>query len=87
MDRTVSFGSLVDSTLVFTTVAEPGDTVLAEADIQAIVEEALTPSDVGEGATVTGGAQNTRYELPLERRQELLVRYVNRIVDILFSQP
>lgn len=99
MDRAVPFDSLVNSTLAFTTTVEPGRDLLTAADIQQIVEastvETVTVDDATAATPVadsalpapSSAAASTRYELPLDRRRQLFVDYLNRIVDILFTQP
>ena len=83
LDRRVAFDRLVNTRVSFATTAEAaGAAVLRTADLQQIIAE--VEREAAAGVVPTGAPAATRYQIPLDRRQALLIRYINRIVDVLF---
>jgi hypothetical protein len=99
-DRRVDFSRLVEPRLVYRGPIEPADETVRAEDLEEIVAAAaaaVVPAAPGAAPAAAGAAAapppavaapaqpaQTRYRLSDERRRELLLRYVNRIVDVLF---
>jgi hypothetical protein len=83
--REVRFSQLADARLSFRTLLEPAAPTLSSRDIQQIVA-ALAPQVAGSPqiAGSAAAASRAEYALTDARKQELFLRYVNRLVDFLF---
>jgi len=95
-DKRIAFNRLGDSRLIFRTMLEPGGGVIGDGDIEE-VSRAL-PADTGPAGTTTEGTggepgvsipeapqAGSGYKLSDSRKNELLLLYINRIVDIIFK--
>ena len=80
--REVRFSQLADARLSFRTLLEPAAPTLTSRDIQQIVA-ALAPQIAGSAAAGTA-APRVEFTLTDARKQELFLRYVNRLIDLLF---
>jgi hypothetical protein len=90
--REVRFSRLADARMSFRTLLEPAAPVLSSRDIQQIVA-ALPPAAPVAGTaaqppqaagSAASGGQRPEYSLTDARKQELFLRYINRLIDILF---
>ena len=77
--RRISFSQIADARLVFTTFLEPAAAVITDQDIQRVLVEVEGAAE-GEEATTT-----ERIELSEAKRRELILRYINRLLDIIFQ--
>ncbi len=98
-DRRVSFSQLADSRLSFRTFLEPATATLSPADIEEVIEviqapAAAPPAVAGaqgpaqpETEAVPAAATQERrsYQLTQEKKVELFLSYINRLVDLLFQ--
>lgn len=94
--RTVPFDRLAEATLRYTSVLPAGGPILTDADLTAVpseppqtTEEAgtLAPGDAAVAPAIPGVEQTpvqSGYTLTEERKRELLLEYVNRVLDIIF---
>jgi hypothetical protein len=90
--REVRFSQLADARLSFRTLLEPAAPTLTSRDIQQIVAAlapaaappiaASAPQIAGSAAAVT--PPRAEVTLTDARKQELFLRYVNRLIDLLF---
>jgi len=94
--REVRFSQLADARLSFRTLLEPAAPTLTSRDIQQIVA-ALAPQIAGSAPQIAGSAPQiagsaaagtaaprVEFTLTDARKQELFLRYVNRLIDLLF---
>lgn len=95
-DRRVQFDRLAEASLRYTSVLPAGAPVLTDADLTSILPEPVQPLE--ESAAVTPGEpaaapsapdaqqapSQAGYSLTEERKRELLLQYVNQILDIIF---
>ncbi|HEB11429.1 MAG TPA: hypothetical protein ENI06_09485 [Spirochaetales bacterium] len=95
-DKRIDFSRLADARLVFRTLLEPDGEVVAGGDIEEISRSlptgtgpiGTTTEGAGEepGASMPAAAQaGSGYQLTDSRKNELLLLYINRIVDIIFK--
>jgi hypothetical protein len=96
-DRRISFSQLADARLRYSTFLQPSGPTLTAADIEEVIETIEIPAPgaapvAGEGAeaaaqpaaeTVT--QERRSYQLSQEKKIELFLSYVNRMVDLLFQ--
>jgi len=91
--REVRFSQLADARLSFRTLLEPAAPTLTSRDIQQIVA-ALAPAaappiaasapPIAASAAAGTAAPRAEFTLTDARKQELFLRYVNRLIDLLF---
>jgi hypothetical protein len=97
-DRRISFSQLADSQLRFRTFLEPAGQTLSAADIQEVIEvierpaagapaAGAAPAPPTAGLTAAGTATEERrsYQLSQDKKIELFLSYINRMVDLLFQ--
>ncbi len=95
-DKRIAFSRLADARLIFRTLLEPGRGVVAGRDIEEVSRS--LPAGTGPIGTTTEGAggepgasmpaaarAGSGYQLTDSRKNELLLLYINRIVDIIFK--
>jgi len=91
--REVRFSQLADARLSFRTLLEPAAPTLTSRDIQQIVAAlapAAAPQIAGSAPQIAGSAAagtaaaRAEFTLTDARKQELFLRYVNRLIDLLF---
>jgi hypothetical protein len=95
-DKRITFSKLADARLIFRTLLEPGVGVVAGRDIEQVSRS--LPAGTGPIGTTTEGAGGetvasmpaaaqavSGYQLTDSRKNELLLLYINRIVDIIFK--
>jgi hypothetical protein len=91
--RTISFDRLADAALRYTGVLPADGPILTDADLTTILTEPFqttegaAPATPGEAAGAPGVQQapaDSGYALTEERKRELLLQYVNRVLDIIF---
>ena len=96
-DRKVSFSKIADSRIVFRGLLQPSEDILTAEDIEEIIPEASveaeSPTAGLETAAETGIEiqpasqalpQQKTYRLSDEKKRELFLRYVNRLIDLIF---
>ena len=74
-DRTLPFSHIADVSLTFTTMLEPGNDAISADDI------VRTTPEAGE----TSGTSPGEITLSDEKRNELMLIYINRLVDLIFE--
>jgi len=95
-DKRIAFSRLADARLIFRTLLEPGGEVVTDRDIEEVSRSlpavtapiSTTTEGVSEepGASIPAAAQaGSGYKLTDSRKNELLLLYINRIVDIIFK--
>jgi len=95
-DRRVSFSQLADARLQFRTFLQPAGPTLTAADIEEVIETIEIPAappaaaaeavPTAEAAPVEPVIQERRsYQLSQEKKIELFLSYINRMVDLLFQ--
>jgi flagellar basal body L-ring protein FlgH len=96
----VNFSKLSNARLTYTTFLASTKDVLSPADLQRLLIPAATPAGgpapaagTATGAAAAGGAAaapaapaQTGLAIPDARKKELLLLYLNRLIDIVFSQ-
>jgi len=91
--REISIGSVVDVRVVYRSLLEPTADVLAHEDIEAVLRELSVEAETVEqppaaAAEVTEGPAETVSASPRltdESKKQLFLRYVNRLVDLIFQ--
>jgi len=86
--RIVSFSQLADARLQFRTLLEPAGATLTAADIEEVIE--IIQTEEGQPAAGAPAAQplvkeRRSYQLTQEKKIELFLSYINRMVDLLFQ--
>ncbi len=94
----IDFSMIADSSLVFKTLLEPGRPVLTTNDIKEIITQTnkLQPNQAnqtnqtrqpqGRVAPVAAGASTTKtYALSDAKKKQLLLLYLNKMIDLLFK--
>ncbi len=89
-DRTLPFSSVVDARLVYDTFLATGAPVIGTADVE---DKPVTVAAAGAGAAAAvgaaeGGAETgtiTKPVLTEGKRRELLLVYLNRLIDLMFE--
>ncbi len=96
-DRIVSFSQLADARLQFRTLLEPAGATLTAADIEEVIEIIQTqpvavPGEAAVGQPPEGAStaqplveERRSYQLTQEKKVELFLSYINRMVDLLFQ--
>lgn len=96
-DRIVSFSQLADARLQFRTLLEPAGATLTAADIEEVIEiiqtqPAAVPGEPDAGQPLTGAPavqplveERRSYQLTRDKKIELFLSYINRMVDLLFQ--
>ena len=74
-EREISFSKIAESRLTFQSFLRPGADILTSMDITAIISDISEEND-GSSASIS---------LSEEKKQELFLIYVNRLVDIIFQ--
>lgn len=97
--RQIPFSKIADSRLVFQTFLYPREFVLTEEDIEEIIEELVSDEPVIPGEVTAEGEETTvepvtegvpadgvkrQTRLSKEKKIELFLKYVNRMIDLLF---
>jgi len=94
-DRRVSYSKIADSRMVFRGFLQPSEDILTAEDIEEVIPE-LQPESLADGPeTVAGEGVAARpasqalprqktYRLSDEKKRELFLRYVNRLIDLIF---
>lgn len=77
--RRISFSQIADVRLVFTSFLEPAAALISDADIQRVLIEVQAAEEGEEAVT------QERIELSEAKRRELILRYLNRLIDIIFQ--
>ena len=83
-DRTLPFSSIADARLTYTTLLETGRGVIGPGDIVRSVPEAAAP-DATESGVAPIAPSAPMVSLSDEKRQELMLIYVNRLIDLIFE--
>lgn len=89
-DRIVSFSQLADARLQFRTFLEPAGATLTAADIEEVIEIIQAEEVAGQPPAGAPAAQplveeRRSYQLTQEKKIELFLSYINRMVDLLFQ--
>ena len=88
-DRRVSFSQLADARLIFRTFLAPAGATLTAADIEEVIETIeTTPAGAvasTEPTAETVVRESRSYQLSQEKKIELFLSYINRMVDLLFQ--
>jgi hypothetical protein len=94
-DRRVSFYQLADARLQYRTFLQPAAATLTAADIEEVIETIQTQpttapaAATGQPAAVQPAAPTVQerrsYQLSQEKKIELFLSYINRMVDLLFQ--
>jgi hypothetical protein len=99
-DRRISFSQLADSRLRFRTFLEPTGPTLTAADIEEVIETIEVPRVAPPAAAPTAAPaeeqpaaaapdtvvqERRSYQLSQEKKIELFLSYINRMVDLLFQ--
>ena len=84
-DRIVSFSQLADARLQYRTLLEPAGATLTAADIEEVIETIQTQPAAGAPATQSLVEERRSYQLTQEKKIELFLSYINRMVDLLFQ--
>lgn len=96
-ERVVSFSQLADARLQFRTLLDPAGATLTAADIEEVIEvvQAQPAAVAGELGSVQPPAgapavqppveERRSYRLTQEKKIELFLSYINRMVDLLFQ--
>jgi hypothetical protein len=98
-ERKIPFSNIADSRLVFQSFMLPGADILTASDIEelvSVIEEtgpattAEAETTMGEEATIRGiettgtGTGIKKVTLTDEKKKELFLRYINRLIDLIF---
>jgi hypothetical protein len=94
-DRKIDFSKVADSRLTLKTLIEPSQDILTANDIQEVISGLSEGTTYETGATPgpgeqlgTGGTpapqQAKKYALSEAKKKELFLRYVNKIIDLIF---
>jgi len=75
-DRTLPLSSVVDARLVYNTFLSAGPPVIGAGDVE---------DKIAASATETAAAQSTTPVLTDRKRRELLLIYLNRLIDLVFE--
>jgi ribosomal protein L12E/L44/L45/RPP1/RPP2 len=93
----VAFAQLADARMQFRTFLEPAGATLTAADIEEVIETIEVPAATvpAPGAAAPGAAEapaaqplieeRRSYQLSEEKKIELFLSYINRMVDLLFQ--
>jgi len=85
-ERVIAFSRLADARLSFSTFLQPSEQVLTERDIEEIVSTLLeAPSEGDAEANAAAAPAQRSYQLSEDKKRELLLRYINRMVDLIFQ--
>ena len=84
-DRIVSFSQMADARLQYRTLLEPAGATLTAADIEKVIETIQTQPAAGAPATQSLVEERRSYQLTQEKKIELFLSYINRMVDLLFQ--
>jgi hypothetical protein len=100
-DRRVSFAQLADARLQFRTFLQPAGATLSAADIEEVIQTFEVPAPAAgavappaEAGAEAGAAapqvetviqERRSYQLSQEKKIELFLSYINRMVDLLFQ--
>ena len=84
-DRIVSFSQLADARLQYRTLLEPAGAILTAADIEEVIETIQTQPAAGAPAAQSFVEERRSYQLTQEKKIELFLSYINRMVDLLFQ--
>jgi hypothetical protein len=88
-DKKIDFSKVADSRLTLKTFLEPSTTILTANDIQEVIGALGTAGTSGTyaGGTPEPGAttqQSKVFSLTDAKKKELFLRYVNKIIDLIF---
>jgi hypothetical protein len=94
--RRVSFSQLADARLQFRTFLQPSAPTLTAADIEEVIQTIRVPTAPAAAPAVPGAQpaapqaetvvqERRSYQLSQEKKLELFLSYVNRMVDLLFQ--
>jgi len=83
--REVRFSQLADARLSFRTLLQPSAPVLTSRDIQRILAPAAPAAAAGPAAPAAGTPARPEYSLADSKKLELFLRYINRLIDLLFQ--
>jgi hypothetical protein len=82
--RKISFSKVADVRLIFRSFLQPQANYLRDEDIERILrEEAVAPAEGAEAAPLPPPEQG-KLGLTEQRKRELVILYINRIIDIIF---
>ncbi len=84
-DRIVSFSQMADARLQYRTLLEPAGATLTAADIEEVIETIQTQPAAGAPAAQSFVEERRSYQLTQEKKIELFLSYINRMVDLLFQ--
>jgi hypothetical protein len=93
----IPFSRLADARLVYKTLLIPSEPILTDKDIQQILAQQMpaagstgapttAPADAAAGTTYTPAAPAQSMALSDAKKKELLLIYLNKLIDILFAQ-
>ncbi len=85
-DKKIDFSKVADSRLTLKTLVEPASDILSASDIQQVIST-LSGGDTGvyaPGETPVPGEQARKFALTDAKKKELFLRYVNKIIDLIF---
>jgi len=83
--RIVSFSQMADARLQFRTLLEPAGATLTAADIEEVIETIQIQPAAGAPAAQSLVEERRSYQLTREKKIELFLSYINRMVDLLFQ--
>jgi len=93
----INFSQLANARLSYTTLISSANSVLAAADLQTVTTPAATsatpttaggatvPAAPAATATTAGAAPQVSLVIPDARKKELLLQYLNRLLDVIFA--
>jgi hypothetical protein len=84
-DKKIDFSKVADSRLILKTLVEPASNILTNTDIQEVIS-GLSTGALAPGETPLPGAalQTKKFALTDAKKKELFLRYVNKIIDLIF---
>lgn len=82
--RKISFSKVADVRLVFRSFLEPQVNYLKDEDIERILREEAAPPVEGEEGVPAPTTEQGKLGLTEKRKRELVILYINRIIDIIF---
>ena len=82
-NNTISFTMIADSKILYTTILEPGKTVLTSKDIKETLAR-KAPASPGKAGTTTNKTPAAQYSITDAKKRALLLLYINKMIDLIF---